>query len=101
MKIRKGDSVQIVSGNDSGKVGRVIKVYLGKNRVLVEGVNMVKKHNRPSQDNPQGGIDEKEASIHVSNVMLVSGGSPTKVGYKILENGKKVRISKLSSEVIN
>ena len=101
MKIKKGDSVQVVSGNDSGKVGRVIKVYLDKNRVLVEGVNMVKKHNRPSQDNPQGGIDEKEASIHVSNVMLVSGGSPTKVGYKILENGKKVRISKSSSEVIN
>ena len=99
MKIKKGDSVQVVSGN--GKVGRVIKVYLDKNRVLVEGVNMVKKHNRPSQDNPQGGIDEKEASIHVSNVMLVSGGSPTKVGYKILENGKKVRISKSSSEVIN
>ncbi len=101
MKIRKGDTVQIMSGNDLGKSGRVIKVYLDKERLLVEGVNMVKKHLRPSQDNPQGGINEKEASIHVSNVMLLVGDEPTRVGYKILDNGKKVRISKKTNEVIS
>ena len=101
MKIRKGDTVQIMSGADSGKVGRVIKVYLNKGRILVEGINMVKKHTRPSQDNPQGGIIEKEASIHVSNTLLMSGGKPTKVAYKILEDGKKVRVAKSTGEVID
>tara|TARA_B110000467_G_scaffold149610_1_gene156384 strand:+ start:50 stop:355 length:306 start_codon:yes stop_codon:yes gene_type:complete len=101
MKIRKGDTVQIMSGTDTGKVGRVIKVYLDKDRILVEGINMVKKHTRPSQDNPQGGIIEKEATIHVSNTLLMAAGEPTKVGYKILEDGKKVRIAKKSGEVIN
>jgi large subunit ribosomal protein L24 len=101
MKIRKGDTVQIMSGADSGKVGRVIKVYLNKDRILVEGINMVKKHTRPSQDNPQGGIIEKEASIHVSNTLLMTGGKPTKVAYKILEDGKKVRVAKNTGEVID
>ena len=101
MKIRKDDTVQIMSGADAGKVGRVIKVYLDKDRILVEGINIVKKHTRPSQDNPQGGIIEKEASIHVSNTLLMAGGEPTKVGYKILEDGKKVRIAKKTGEVIN
>ena len=101
MKIRKGDTVQIMSGADTGKVGRVIKVYLEKDRILVEGINMVKKHTRPSQDNPQGGIIEKEAAIHVSNTLLMAGGKATKVGYKILEDGKKVRIAKNSGEVIS
>ena len=90
MKIRKGDTVQIMSGTDAGKVGRVIKVYLDRDRILVEGINIVKKHTRPSQDNPQGGIIEKEASIHVSNTLLMTGGKPTKVGYKTLEDGKKM-----------
>ena len=101
MKIRKGDTVQIMSGTDGGKVGRVIKVYLDKDRILVEGINIVKKHTRPSQDNPQGGIIEKEASIHVSNTLLMASGKPTKVGYKILENGKKVRVAKNTGEVID
>ena len=101
MKIRKGDTVQIMSGADSGKVGRVIKVYLDKARILVEGINIVKKHTRPSQDNPQGGIIEKEASIHVSNTLLMTGGKPTKVAYKILEDGKKVRVAKNTGEVID
>ncbi len=101
MKIRKGDTVQIMSGTDAGKVGRVIKVYLDRDRILVEGINIVKKHTRPSQDNPQGGIIEKEASIHVSNTLLMTGGKPTKVGYKILEDGKKVRVAKKTGEVIN
>ena len=101
MKIRKGDTVQIMSGTDAGKVGRVIKVYLDRDRILIEGVNLVKKHTRPSQDNPQGGIIEKEASIHVSNTLLMASGKPTKVGYKILEDGKKVRIAKKTGEVID
>ena len=101
MKIRKGDTVQIMSGTDAGKVGRVIKVYLDRDRILVEGINIVKKHTRPSQDNPQGGIIEKEASIHVSNTLLMASGKPTKVGYKILEDGKKVRVAKKTGEVID
>ena len=101
MKIKKGDTVQVVSGADAGKVGRVIKVYIDRDRLLVEGVNMVKKHMKPSQDNPQGGIIEKEASIHASNTLLMVGGKPTKIGYKILEDGKKVRIAKKTGEVIN
>ena len=101
MKIRKGDTVQIMSGADAGKVGRVIKVYLDKDRILVEGINIIKKHTRPSPDNQQGGIIEKEASIHVSNTLLMSAGKPTKVRYKILEDGKKVRVAKRTGEVID
>ena len=74
MKIKKGDSVQVITGNDTGKIGRVIKVFLDSDRVVVEGINMVKKHARPTQDNPQGGIIEKEATIHISNIMMVAGG---------------------------
>ena len=101
MKIKKGDTIQVISGNEIGKSGRVIKVFRSKNKLVVEGLNMVKKHARPTQENPQGGIMEKEASIHISNVMLVSGGSPTRVGYKILEDGKKVKYAKRNGEVIN
>jgi len=101
MKIKKGDTVKITTGNDAGKTGRVIKVYLDKDRVVVEGVNIVKKHARPTQDNPQGGIIEKESSIHISNIMLVVGGKPTRVGFKSLENGKKVKFAKSTGEVIN
>ena len=101
MKLKKGDTVQVTTGNDAGKTGRVIKVYLDKDRVVVEGVNIVKKHARPTQDNPQGGIIEKESSIHISNIMLVVGGKPTRVGFKSLENGKKVKFAKSTGEVIN
>jgi large subunit ribosomal protein L24 len=101
MKIKKGDTVQIITGNDAGKTGRVIKSFLDKDRVVVEGVNMVKKHARPTQDNPQGGIIEKEATIHISNVMLVASGKPTRVGYKTLEDGRKVKFARTTGEVIN
>ena len=101
MKIKKGDTVQIITGNDAGKTGRVIKVFLDKDRVVVEGVNMVKKHARPTQDNPQGGIIEKEATIHISNVMMVASGKPTRVGYKTLEDGRKVKYAKTTGEIIN
>ena len=101
MKIKKGDTVQVITGNDAGKSGRVIKVFLKKDRVVVEGINIVKKHARPTQDNPQGGIIEKEASIHVSNIMLVVSGIPTRIGFKSLDNGKKVKFAKNTGEVIN
>lgn len=101
MKIKKGDTVQIISGNDVGKSGRVIKVFPSKEKIIVEGLNMVKKHARPTQENPQGGIMEKEAAIHISNVMFVSGSEPTRIGYRILDDGKKVKFSKKSGEVIN
>ena len=101
MKIKKGDNVQIISGNDDGKSGRVIKVFPSEDKVIVEGLNMVKKHARPTQENPQGGIMEKEASIHISNVMLIVGGKPSRTGYKILDDGKKVKFAKRNDEVIN
>ena len=101
MKIVKGDTVQVICGNDSGKTGRIIKVFPAKEKVVVEGINIVKKHSRPTQDNPQGGIIEKEAAIHVSNVMQVIGGKTTRVGFKHLEDGKKVKFSKNTGQVIN
>jgi len=101
MKIIKGDIVQVITGNDKGKTGRVIKVFLNNDKIVVEGINIVKKHTRPTQDNPQGGIVEKEAAIHVSNVMLVVGKKPSRIGYKILDSGKKVKFSKASGETIN
>ena len=101
MKIKKGDTIHVITGNDTGKSGRVIKVYPDTNRIVVEGVNRVKKHARPTQDNPQGGIIEKEATIHISNVMLVAGGKPTRVGFKSLEDGRKVKFAKTTGEIIN
>ena len=101
MKIKKGDTVQVITGNNTGKIGRVIKVFLDRERIVVEGVNIVKKHARPTQDNPQGGIIEKESTIHISNVMLVAGGKPTRVGYKTLEDGRKVKFARTTGEVIN
>ena len=101
MKIKKGDTVQVTTGNDAGKTGRVIKVYQDKDRVVVEGINIVKKHARPTQDNPQGGVIQKEAKIDVSNIMLFANGKPSRAGYKFLDNGKKVRYLKSSSEIID
>ncbi|BBH24008.1 50S ribosomal protein L24 [Paenibacillus baekrokdamisoli] len=103
MHVKKDDSVMVITGKDKGKKGRVIAAYPRQNRVLIEGVNMVKKHARPSQANPQGGIIEQEAAIHVSNVMHIDpkSGKVTRIGYKVLDNGKKVRIAKKSGEVID
>ena len=100
-KIIKGDNVKIISGNYKGQTGRVIKILDIKNRLIVEGINKAKKHMRPNQENPQGGIVEKELSIHSSNVMLVYKNKPTKIGFKILKDGKKVRYSKIKGDVIN
>jgi len=103
LHVKKDDNVIVISGKDKGKKGRVIAAYPRENRVLVEGVNMVKKHTRPSQINPQGGIIEQEAPIHASNVMHVDpkSGKPTRIGYKVLDNGKKVRIAKRSGQEID
>ncbi|CAM3582188.1 50S ribosomal protein L24 [Marinicrinis lubricantis] len=103
LHVKKEDTVMVITGKDKGKKGRIIAAYPRQNRVLVEGVNMVKKHARPSQQNPQGGIITQEAPIHVSNVMLVDpkSGQPTRVGYKVLDNGKKVRVAKKSGEIID
>ena len=94
MNIRKDDVVKITTGKDKGKTGRVIKVFPSKNRLIVEGLNLVKKHERPTQDNQQGGIVEKESSIDRSNVILIASNKPTKISYKYLDNGKKVRYSR-------
>ena len=101
MKIKKGDVVKIISGSYSGKEGRVLKVINERNRLIVEGVNMLKKHMRPNQEKQQGAIVEKEGSIHVSNVQLVHNGEGTKVGYQFSKDGKKVRFSKKTNKVID
>ena len=102
MKIRKGDMVKVISGNDIGKSGRVIKVFPDKERIIVEGINVVKKHSRPSQENPQGAILEKEMSIHVSNAMYLSGDDKTsKIGINKLDDGSRTRFLKLNNENID
>ena len=102
LKIKKGDKVQVVTGKNKGKVGDVIKVMPAENRVFVSGVNLAKKHTKPSQTS-EGGIIQKELPIHVSNVSHIDPKTNkiTKVGYKTLEDGKKVRIAKKSGEIIS
>jgi len=100
-KIRKGDRVMVLAGKDKGRQGAVLKVLPKDERVFVEGLNMVQRHTRPTQADPQGGIKHKEASLHVSNVAIVdSKGKPTRVGFK-LDGDKKVRIAKTTGEVIH
>jgi large subunit ribosomal protein L24 len=100
-KIKKGDRVVVLTGKDKGKTGQVLKVFPKEQRVLVEGLNMVQRHTRPSQGDPQGGIKNKEAPLHVSNVAIAdSKGKPTRVGFRI-EDGKKVRFAKTTGEVIH
>ena len=101
LHIKKGDTVFVNAGNDKGKTGKVLAVYPEKDRVLVEGINMVSKHTKPNSKNPQGGIVKQEAGIHVSNLQLIdpASGKPVKVTYK-MEGDKKVRISKKSGEEI-
>jgi len=101
-KIKKGDKVVAITGKDKGKTGEVLRVLRKEDRVLVQGLNMVKRHQRPTQVSP-GGIVEKEASVHISNVSLIDPKSsePTRVGYKVIEGGRKVRVARRSGEMID
>jgi large subunit ribosomal protein L24 len=100
LKIKTGDTVQVISGDHKGSEGKVLRVLRDQNKAIVEGINMVKRHTKPSAQNPQGGIVEKEAAIHISNLsLLTSKGETTRVGYR-MEGDKKVRFSKKSNEVI-
>ncbi|MBU3851502.1 MAG: 50S ribosomal protein L24 [Candidatus Paralactobacillus gallistercoris] len=102
MKIKTGDKVRVMRGKDKGKEGTVTKVFPKLDKVIVEGVNLVKKHQKPDNANPQGGIVDKEAPVHVSNVMLLdpADNKPTRIGMKI-EDGKKVRVAKKSGKVLD
>lgn len=102
ISFKKGETVAIIAGEDRGKQGRVLSVIPSSSRAIVEGLNMVSKHSRPSAQNQQGGIVKQEASIHISNLMLVdpASGEPTKVGRKRDANGKLVRYSKKTGEII-
>ena len=101
LKIKTGDTVKIIAGEEKGKEGKVLRVDREKNRAIVEGLNLVKKHTKPNAQNPQGGIVEKEASIHISNLSLIDPKTKkaTRVGFEV-QDGKKVRISKKSNVVI-
>ena len=102
-KIRKDDEVIVLTGRDKGKRGAVLRVVTKTDRVLVEGVNVTKRHVKPTQADPQGGIVQREAPIHISNVALIDPESdrPTRVRYKTLEDGRKVRVAARSGEVID
>ena len=101
-KIKKGDNVMIMTGKDKGKTGEVLSVIPAKERLLVRGVNIVKRHTKPSQTAP-GGIVERESTVHVSNVALIdpTSNKATKIGFRVLEDGRKVRFSKSSSEILD
>ena len=100
MHVKTGDTVIVIAGKEKGKKGKVIATYPKRDRVVVEGLNMVKRHTKPSQNNPQGGIITKEAAIHVSNVMLVVDGKATRVGFQ-MDGDKKVRVAKATGKVID
>src|SRR5207249_8354895 len=101
--VRRGDTVGVIAGKERGKRGRVLRVLPEKNRVVVERVNMIKKHQRPTQKLRQGGIIEREGAIHLSNVMLVDPTSdkPTRIGMRALADGRKVRLARKSGEIID
>jgi len=99
LKIKSGDNVRVMAGDHKGEEGKVVVIYPAKNRAIVEGVNMISKHTKPSAQNPQGGIVKKEASIHITNLMLLENGEVTKVGFR-KEGDKKIRFSKKSDKAI-
>jgi len=101
LKIKTGDQVRVIAGDHKGSEGKIMRVDIAKNKAIVEGVNMVSKHEKPSAKNPQGGIVQKEALLHISNLSLIDAksGDTTRVGYEV-RDGKKVRVSKKSNEVI-
>ena len=100
IKIKKGDTVRVITGSHKGSEGTVMSISREINKAIVEGVNMIKKHNKPNAQNPQGGITEKEAPLHISNLsLLTSDGKTTRVGYRV-EDGTKVRVAKKTDEVV-
>ncbi len=101
LKIKKGDKVVILTGRDRGKKGEILKILREKNRVVVQGINMATHHKRPTQTSP-GGIEKKEMSLHISNVALADPktGKPSRVGYKVLKDGSKVRVARKSGETV-
>ena len=104
MKIKKGDTVEVISGKDNGKQGRVLVVDRDRERLVIEGVNMIKRHTRPNpQKNVKGGIVEREAPIHASNVMVVSpdSGQRSRIGIRILDDGRKVRVAKVDGAILD
>ena len=101
MRIKKGMTVRVMTGNHKGKEGKVLKVFRKSDRVVIEGVNLIKRAARPTQENPSGGFIEKEGSLHISNLIVVHNGEPTRIGFKFLEDGTKVRISKNTGSEIN
>jgi large subunit ribosomal protein L24 len=104
MKIKKGDTVEVISGKDAGKQGRVLVVDRDRERLVIEGVNMIKRHTRPNpQKNVKGGVVEREASIHASNVMVISpdSGQKSRVGIRILDDGRKVRVAKVDGAILD
>jgi len=98
-KIKSGDTVKVIAGDHKGDQGKVLKILVAKNRAIVEGVNMVSKHKKPSATSPQGGIEKMEAPIHISNLMLLENDNAVRVGYKEVD-GKKIRFSKKSEKAI-
>ena len=101
MKLRKGDTVLVISGKDKGQEGEVVQVFPADNKVLVNGINTAKKHSKAGGKNKQGGIIDRDMPVDASNLMLVHKGKPTRVGYKLNTDGTKVRIAKRSGEVIS
>ena len=100
LHVKVGDMVQVMSGESRGQKGKIMSIDRAKNRAIVEGVNLVKKHVKPSASNPQGNIEEREASMHLSNLMLLVGNVPTRVGRRLNSNGKLVRFAKKTGEEI-
>ena len=101
-KIKQGDKVVILAGKDKGRTGAVLQVMPKEDRVLVEGINVHARHRKPDQANPQGGIERKPAPLHISNVAVADkDGKPTRVGFRVLEDGKKVRVARPSGEVLD
>jgi large subunit ribosomal protein L24 len=102
LKIKKGDNVVVVTGRDKGRTGEVLRVIPAERRAVVQGVNMVKRHTKPQMGNP-GGIVEKELALHISNIAHVdpASGKPTRIGYRVLDDGRKVRVARRSGEIID
>ena len=100
MRIRKGMKVRVIRGNHKGSEGKILFVFPKDNKAIVEGVNFIKRAVRPTQNNPSGGYTEKEAPIHLSNLMLVQKDQTTRIGYKVLDDGSKVRIGKKTGEEV-